>query len=125
MADSDAEISSASNSTDAAADTKQLPQFVCVEFPARVQNVDKMLNTLGGEEAVSKVSWSLNGISMAKMQKHFWVIWLGRRVVTLRGAGGGGGGGSKNVTFSFTSFRIHNHHFFVSQISQIFIEEKT
>lgn len=30
-------------------------KFVCVEYPAVVANVDKMLETLGGEENVSKV----------------------------------------------------------------------
>lgn len=30
-------------------------KFVCVEYPAVVTSVDKMLETLGGEENVSKV----------------------------------------------------------------------
>lgn len=30
-------------------------RFVCVEFPAAVTDVDKMLETLGGEEQLSKV----------------------------------------------------------------------
>lgn len=30
-------------------------KFVCVEYPAVVTNVDKMLETLGGEENLSKV----------------------------------------------------------------------
>lgn len=33
-------------------------KLVCVEYPAVVTNVDKMLETLGGEQAVSKVSRS-------------------------------------------------------------------
>lgn len=31
-------------------------KLVCVEYPAVVTSVDKMLETLGGEQAVSKVS---------------------------------------------------------------------
>lgn len=31
-------------------------KLVCVEYPAVVHNTDKMLDTLGGEQAVSKVS---------------------------------------------------------------------
>lgn len=31
-------------------------RLVCVEYPAVVNNVDKMLETLGGEQTVSKVS---------------------------------------------------------------------
>lgn len=31
-------------------------KLVCVEYPAVVQSVDKMLETLGGEKTVSKVS---------------------------------------------------------------------
>lgn len=33
-------------------------RLVCVEYPAVVNNVDKMLETLGGEQTVSKVSKS-------------------------------------------------------------------
>lgn len=31
-------------------------KLVCVEYPAVVHSVDKMLDTLGGEQTVSKVS---------------------------------------------------------------------
>lgn len=31
-------------------------KLVCVEYPAVVTSVDKMLETLGGQQAVSKVS---------------------------------------------------------------------
>lgn len=31
-------------------------RLVCVEYPAAVTSVDKMLETLGGQQAVSKVS---------------------------------------------------------------------
>jgi len=34
-------------------------KLVCVEYPAMVHNVDKMLQTLGGEKGVSKVSFTL------------------------------------------------------------------
>ncbi len=34
----------------------QRDKFVCIEYPGRVENVDKMLDTLGNEEIVSKVS---------------------------------------------------------------------
>ncbi|XP_071801972.1 general transcription factor 3C polypeptide 5-like isoform X1 [Asterias amurensis] len=52
MADSEEGNSSARESQNAA---QGLPRFVCVEFPARVQNVDKMLKTLGGEETISNI----------------------------------------------------------------------
>ena len=32
-------------------------RLVCVEYPAVVSSADRMLETLGGERAVSKVSW--------------------------------------------------------------------
>ena len=30
-------------------------EYVCVEFPGIVENVDKMLKTIGGENVVTKV----------------------------------------------------------------------
>ena len=31
-------------------------KLVCIEYPALIANVDKMLETIGGEKALSKVS---------------------------------------------------------------------
>ncbi|XP_038046437.1 general transcription factor 3C polypeptide 5-like [Patiria miniata] len=64
MADNTMEDENSSASVDA----QKLPQLVCVEFPARVQNVDKMFKTLGGEEAVSK---TLSANSAPKLQMKF------------------------------------------------------
>lgn len=35
-------------------------KLVCVEYPAVITSVDKMLETLGGERTVSKVKSSIN-----------------------------------------------------------------
>lgn len=39
----------------------QSNKFICVEYPAVVTNVDKMLETLGGEDILSKVSTNDGG----------------------------------------------------------------
>ena len=67
MADSEEGNSSARESQNAA---QGLPRFVCVEFPARVQNVDKMLKTLGGEETISNVSIETNSGAFKKNCLH-------------------------------------------------------
>ena len=37
-------------------DTKgKVPEYVCIDYPANVVNVDKMMATLGGSDMVSKV----------------------------------------------------------------------
>lgn len=43
-------------------------KFVCVEYPAVVTNVDKMLETLGGEEKLSKVGMHDRGRSCAEFR---------------------------------------------------------
>lgn len=35
--------------------TGKLRQFMCIEYPGLVKNVDKMLETLGGVEKISEV----------------------------------------------------------------------
>lgn len=43
-------------------DLQRERRLVCVEYPGVVQNEDKMLQTLGGEEGVSRVrSWETPG----------------------------------------------------------------
>lgn len=39
----------------------QSNKFICVEYPAVVTNVDKMLETLGGEDILSKVGTNDGG----------------------------------------------------------------
>ena len=49
----------AANSSKASVDNNvpiRRDKFVCIEYPGQVKNVDKMLETLGDEETVSKVS---------------------------------------------------------------------
>lgn len=45
-------------------------KFVCVEYPAVVTNVDKMLETLGGEEKLSNVGTHDRDRPCAGFQKH-------------------------------------------------------
>lgn len=50
-------------------------KLVCVEYPAVVTSVDKMLETLGGEQAVSKVSrhtWD----RLATYSNRAWSFWM-------------------------------------------------
>lgn len=53
------ELTLSSQSEDVPGSSSRAPlrpaRFVCVEFPAVVSDVDKMLDTLGGEDALSKV----------------------------------------------------------------------
>lgn len=58
----DATVDTASSATEAeckSKDTATVPlsetRLVCVEFPGLVKNVDKMLETIGGEQGLSKV----------------------------------------------------------------------
>lgn len=45
-------------------------RLVCVEYPAAVNNVNKMLETLGGETAVSKVSRTCCGVYVHSINIH-------------------------------------------------------
>lgn len=66
----DATVNTSSSATEAeckSKDTATLPlsetRLVCIEYPGLVNNVDRMLETIGGEQGLSKViiySYCLN-----------------------------------------------------------------
>lgn len=43
--------------------TGKLRQFVCVEYPGHVENVENMISTLGGLEKISEVSLALSHLT--------------------------------------------------------------
>lgn len=47
--------SAGNNSGDIISGSGKLRQFVCIEYPGLVENVDNMISTLGGLEKISKV----------------------------------------------------------------------
>lgn len=60
-----AEQVSAPSATDTIHDEKYFPDFsrklVCIQYPGKVENVDKMLQTLGGMDNIETVSIFVEG----------------------------------------------------------------